>query len=63
MTQDVDYSVEISENQEPGVASLVVVGIGDYHGSISKTFIVEKTQIFMYFKWVIKSMRGTSDIT
>lgn len=42
---DVDYSVIISENVNPGVAKIVVTGIGNYKGEVSKEFNIVKKNV------------------
>ncbi len=38
LKEDVDYTVEYKNNIEPGEATVVITGIGDYTGTIEKTF-------------------------
>lgn len=33
-----DYEISYQDNTEPGIATMVITGIGDYTGTISKTF-------------------------
>lgn len=42
LTEDQDYLVAYAANTYPGTASVIVIGKGDYHGSISTTFQIVK---------------------
>ena len=42
---DVDYTVVISENVNPGVAKIVITGIGNYKGEITKEFTIVKKNV------------------
>lgn len=40
LMQDVDYKVSYSKNDAPGRATVKITGIGNFAGSVSKTFII-----------------------
>ena len=40
LVQDVDYKVSYSKNNAPGRATVKITGIGNFAGSVSKTFII-----------------------
>ena len=40
LVQDVDYKVSYSKNDAPGRATVKITGIGNFAGSLSKTFII-----------------------
>lgn len=40
LVQDVDYKVTYSKNNAPGRATVKITGIGNFAGSVSKTFII-----------------------
>lgn len=40
LIQDVDYKVSYSKNDAPGRATVKITGIGNFAGSVSKTFII-----------------------
>lgn len=42
LEENLDYTVTYKDNINPGKASVVINGIGDYKGSITKTFIIYK---------------------
>lgn len=43
LQENVDYKVEYSDNINPGVASMKVIGMGDYEGyELNFTFVIEK---------------------
>lgn len=43
LQENVDYKVEYSNNIDPGVASMKIIGMGDYKGyELNFTFVVEK---------------------
>lgn len=43
LQENVDYKVEYSNNIDPGVASMKIIGIGDYKGyELNFTFVIEK---------------------
>ena len=42
LTEDVDYTVEFKDNIEPGKATVVITGIGDYYGTIEASFNIIK---------------------
>ena len=45
LTKDVDYRLVYTDNDRPGIAGLTAVGIGDYEGSVSRTFVVKPATI------------------
>lgn len=40
LTQDVDYTIMFSNNYEVGTATVTVTGMGDYKGTVEKTFAI-----------------------
>ena len=40
--KDIDYTISYSNNKNPGTASVIISGIGDYSGSVSATFEITK---------------------
>ena len=42
LTENVDYTIEYSNNINAGTASIVIQGIGNYTGNITKTFDIAK---------------------
>ena len=44
LVRDVDYTVEYKDNIEPGQASVVITGIGDYYGKIETSFNIIKEE-------------------
>ena len=43
LQENVDYKVEYSNNIDPGVASMKIIGMGDYKGyELNFTFVIEK---------------------
>ena len=42
LTLDKDYTVSYKNNINAGTASVIITGIGDYTGTITKTFTIEK---------------------
>lgn len=45
LTQGTDYTVEYADNINAGTATVTVTGIGEYSGTISKTFTIEAAKI------------------
>lgn len=45
LTENVDYELKFINNIKTGTAKVVVKGIGDYAGSLSKEFIINKANI------------------
>ena len=43
--QDVDYKVTYSKNNAPGRATVKITGIGNFAGSVSKTFIISPQKV------------------
>lgn len=44
LVKDVDYTVEYSNNTAIGTATAIITGIGDYRGTIEKTFEIVKKE-------------------
>ena len=44
LIKDTDYTVEYSNNINAGTATVTVIGIGNYTGTLTKTFIINKAQ-------------------
>lgn len=44
LAKDTDYTVEYSNNINAGTATVTVTGIGNYTGTLTKTFIINKAQ-------------------
>ena len=42
LVEGVDYTVSYSNNVDPGTATAIITGIGDYYGSIESTFRIVK---------------------
>ena len=45
LVQDVDYKVSYSKNDAPGRATVKITGIGNFAGSVSKTFIISPQKV------------------
>lgn len=45
LVQDVDYKVSYSKNYAPGRATVKITGIGNFAGSVSKTFIISPQKV------------------
>ena len=45
LVQDVDYKVSYSKNNVPGRATVKITGIGNFAGSVSKTFIISPQKV------------------
>ena len=45
LQQDIDYSVSYNNNLNAGTADVIVTGIGDYTGSITASFKIQKAEI------------------
>ena len=45
LAQDVDYKVTYSKNNAPGRATVKITGIGNFAGSVSKTFIISPQKV------------------
>jgi vancomycin resistance protein YoaR len=45
LVQDVDYKVTYSKNNAPGRATVKITGIGNFAGSVSKTFIISPQKV------------------
>lgn len=41
LTENIDYTVSYQNNVNPGTASVVIKGIGEYVGSTTKTFVIQ----------------------
>ena len=44
LIKDVDYTVEYKDNTEPGKATVVITGIGDYYGTLETSFNIIKEE-------------------
>lgn len=44
LAKDIDYTVKYSNNINAGTATVTVIGIGNYTGTLTKTFIINKAQ-------------------
>ncbi len=44
LQEDADYEVAYLDNSEPGIATVTINGIGDYHGQQSTTFEIAKPE-------------------
>lgn len=44
LVKDTDYTVEYSNNTNAGTSTVTVTGIGNYTGTLTKTFIINKAQ-------------------
>ena len=40
LDKDLDYTIEYKDNINAGTASVIITGIGDYKGTVTKTFII-----------------------
>ncbi len=45
LEKDIDYTVVVSDNLVPGTAKIVITGIGNYTGEISKEFTITKKDV------------------
>ena len=45
LVQDVDYKVTYSKNNAPGRATVKITGIGNFAGSVSKSFIISPQKV------------------
>ena len=45
LTEDVDYTLEYSDNTSAGTASILITGIGDYYSTVTKTFTINGKSI------------------
>ncbi|MDD6646130.1 MAG: RICIN domain-containing protein, partial [Oscillospiraceae bacterium] len=44
LAKDTDYTVEYTNNTNAGISTVTVTGIGNYTGTLTKTFIINKAQ-------------------
>ena len=56
LVEGTDYTVEYTNNVEPGTATVTVKGIGNYTGSIDKTFIIVSK--YYYVTGVVRYSSG-----
>lgn len=56
LVEGTDYEVEYSNNVEPGVATVTVKGIGNYKGTVNKTFTI--TSKYYYVTGVVRFSSG-----
>ena len=62
LEKDADYKVSFKNNVAPGTATVTISGIGDYSGSISNSFQVEKiAQTIKAKKSVKKTVSASAD--
>ena len=45
LSEDIDYIVSYKNNKEPGKATVYIKGIGNYYGTVCKTFTIKKANI------------------
>ena len=45
LTEGTDYTITYKNNKNSGMATIVIEGIGDYNGTITKTFKIKKRKI------------------
>lgn len=45
LIQDIDYTIKLSKNNSPGKASVTITGIGNYSGSITKSFVILPSKV------------------
>lgn len=57
LVKDIDYTVSYTNNVNAGTANIVIIGIGNYEGAITKEFIIEKANINVE----VKNYNGTYD--
>ena len=65
LIKDVDYKVEYSDNIAIGTAKAVVTGIGNYTGSVDKTFTIKEPHTHTYDQESIKeaALKTPADCT
>ena len=56
LVEGTDYTVEYKDNVEPGIATVTVKGIGNYTGSVDKTFTI--TSRYYYVTGVVRYSSG-----
>ncbi len=56
LVEGTDYEVKYSNNVEPGVATVTVKGIGNYKGTVNKTFTI--TSKYYYVTGVVRFSSG-----
>ena len=61
LTKDVDFTVTYANNRYPGTAKITITGIGDYVGTITKTFTIKKPVVAAQ-KTVNVNLYGYDDI-
>lgn len=61
LVKDVDYTVEYAKNKYPGTAAITITGIGNYVGTITKTFTIQKPVVAAQ-KTVSVNLYGYDDI-
>lgn len=49
LVEGVDYEVYYKNNIKPGLATIILKGIGDYEGMITEHFYIQKTNYGVYF--------------
>ncbi len=45
LTEGVDYEVAYADNVKPGTATVTVTGVGDYSGTVTKTFAISTAKL------------------
>ena len=60
LTEDVDYKVSYKDNVDVGTATVTIEGIGEYEGTVEKTFTIVKRKITLKVKDVSKVYDGTA---
>ena len=63
LTEGVDYKVSYKDNVDVGTATVTIEGIGEYEGTIEKTFTIVKRKITLKVKDVSKVYDGTALIS
>ena len=60
LTEGVDYKVSYKDNVDVGTATVTIEGIGEYEGTVEKTFTIVKRKITLKVKDVSKVYDGTA---
>lgn len=58
LTRDVDYTVEYSNNTEPGTALITITGIGEYTGTVTASFDIVISELDP-----VKTLKATGNTT
>ena len=59
LTKDVDYTVSHSSNTNVGTASVTITGIGNYTGTVTKSFYINKRDLSNFSRTTISDQRYT----